>query len=290
MCFLLRVCISALSSHKHSIIGGSFIVNISSRFNSIFFAMISALAEITSKITDSRMGNETKELLSILVTYFDGIVNQRDARVVELESRVTKLENHVAKLEESIDENNQYGRRESLIVSGELVPMEVSGEDCRNVVIDLFRINLRLNMQPNDISTAHRIGRVNSSNGSSQKRNIIIKLCRRDLAAEIYSACRQLKPKFFINDSLTPTRSKICFMLRQLKKKFPSKIKAVRSIRGEPMVTVPKEGERITRQSSANSSSTRSETRPVTITTRLQLETFVREHLKKTLQDVSLPW
>ena len=251
--------------------------------------MISALAEITLKITESRLGSETKEILSILVTYFDGIVNDRDTRVVELEDRVTQLENQVNKLEESIDESNQYGRCESLIISGGLVPMEVSGEDCRTAVIDLFRDNLRLNMQPNDISTAHRIGRINSS-GNSQKRNIIIKLCRRDLAAEIFNACRQLKPNFFVNDSLTPTRSKICFMLRQLKKKFPSKIKAVRSIRGEPMVSVPKEGERITRQSSANSSSTRSDTRAVTITTRLQLETFVREHLKKTLQDVSLPW
>ena len=283
--FLLRVYISALPSVN----GISSIVDISSCLIQ-FFVMISALDEISSRITDSRLGNETKEILSILVTYFDGIVNQRDTRVVELEDRVTQLEKHVVKLEESIDENNQYGRRESLIVSGELVPMETSGEDCRRVVIDLFRDNLRLNIQPNDISTAHRIGRINSSNRNSQKRNIIIKLCRRDLTAEIYSACRQLKPKFFINDSLTPTRSKICFMLRQLKKKFPSKIKAVRSIRGEPMVSVPKEGERITRQSSANSSSTRSETRPVTITTRLQLETFVREHLGKTLQDVSLPW
>ena len=60
----------------------------------------------------------------------------------------------------------------------------------------------------------------------------MFKLCRRDLKYDILSACRQQKPTFFINESLTPTRNRVLYILRRAKQKYPLKIKSVRAYEG----------------------------------------------------------
>ena len=83
-----------------------------------------------------------------------------------------------------------------------------------------------MNVNPADISIAHRIGR--KPNGRD-RRHIIFKLCRRDLVGDIFEACKATKPPFYINTSLTPLRNKILYGLRLLKRKFPTVVKGCRS-------------------------------------------------------------
>ena len=78
-------------------------------------------------------------------------------------------------------------------------------------------------MQPTDISTARRIGK-KPLNQQVDKRNIILKLRRRDVKADILYACRQLKPRFYVNESLIPTRNSIIYVLRCVKKKPQAKV------------------------------------------------------------------
>ena len=254
--------------------------------------MPSPIDDISAKISISKLGTESKDIFLLLLSYFDRILNEKDSRVTELETKVSTLESKIEKLENEVDQNNQYDRLDTLIISGEKVPKEAVDENCKTIVTNLFRDHLHLNVNPNDISVVHRIGKTNGTN-STVKRNIIMKLCRRDLASEIYSACRQFRPKFFVNDSLTPLRSKISYMLRQLRNKYPSKIKSCKSLRGEPVAYVVVGGrDRVTTRQTSAGASTSGEgtTRRCTITTRLQLEEFARDHLQTTLTEASLSW
>ena len=132
-----------------------------------------------------------------------------------------------------------------------------------------------MDIDPRDISVAHRHGRVNEASNSN-KRPIIIKFCRRDLVSEIFKACRRHKPKFYVNEQLTPLSSKIMHRLRQLKKKKPGKVKGCVSQNGEPRVFL--------------ATSNGNPNKRISIVTREQLEVFVRDHLQTTLPELSLTW
>lgn len=56
------------------------------------------------------------------------------------------------------------------------------------------------------ISTAYHLGEKPVS-PFVDKRSIIFNLCRRDIKRDILNACKELKPKLHVNESLTPTRS-----------------------------------------------------------------------------------
>ena len=52
-----------------------------------------------------------------------------------------------------------------------------------------------------------------------------MKLCRRDLKSSLLDACRSNKPSnFFVNESLTPVRSKVMYALRKMKRTPDSRV------------------------------------------------------------------
>ena len=140
-------------------------------------------------------------------------------------------------MENHIDATDSYERRDTLVISGQ-VPDVREGENCSTIVRNLLR-NMNLNIKEDDLSTAHRIGR-RPLTGKPDRRNIIFKLCRRDTKRDILDACRQQKPPFYINESLTPTRSAIMFVLRKVKKDHPGVISSVRTTDGNIQVFLPK--------------------------------------------------
>ena len=164
--------------------------------------------------------------------------------ISSLKSKIKLQENtHIAHLDSlsvKIDSNEQYERRDALILSGPLVPPVSDGEDCKHLIQRLFRDHARLNINISDISIAHRLGKITRG---PDKRNIIFKLCRRDLVQDIFAACKSQKPAFFVNTSLTPLRNKILYALRLLKRTFPTTVKGCRStISGEVTVFVAATG------------------------------------------------
>ena len=144
------------------------------------------------------------------------------------------------------------------------------------------------------------------------KRNSIFKLCRRDLTAEIFPACKQFMSQtsqpFFINQSLTPLRSKIFYGLRQLKKKFPSVIKFCRSQSGNVLAFVKEAGsistenpageaESTSIQSSSDGNETLSPQNPVrenlrrvVLNSKSDLEKFASETLGSNLDGIDISW
>ena len=118
-------------------------------------------------------------------------------------------------------------------------------------------------------------------NQQVDSRNIIVKLCRRDLKGDILNACRQIKPKdIYINESLTPTRSKIMYILRTAKKKGQARIAGCSSFGGRVFAWVkPAMGEQRDQR-----------TRRVPVNTRTELEAFCRDILQESAADYIENW
>ena len=80
---------------------------------------------------------------------------------------------------------------------------------------------------------AYRLGKKRDTQGPD-KRDIIVKLCRRELKHDIIRACKSSKHDgLFINESLTPVRSFIQYGLRVARRKFPDKIVSLGSHEGK---------------------------------------------------------
>ena len=174
------------------------------------------------------------------------------------------------------------------------MPKEERAENSKAIVLNLLNNSLDVGLIENDISICHRFGK--PSTDKNKSRNIIAKFCRRDIIDDIFKKCSTMKPNFFVNHSQTPNRAKISYLLRQLKRKDPSKIVAVVATNGDPVALVPASNRPIrstqrqpfSSQSDASGSRSRIHTKRVIITTKLELEQFVRDYFHTTLQELNL--
>ena len=164
--------------------------------------------------------------------------NESDLKVNALKKEVNSLKIQVSKLEEKIEETEAYSRRDTLVLSGKKIPSFQQNENCSELVGKLLVDNLHLVSSPNEISVAHRLGPKPNSQ-RPDKRDIIVKFCRRDAKMNIISAARRVKPvDFFVNESLTPQRQTITFVLRKAKREFPEKISGYSTLDGSVSVWV----------------------------------------------------
>lgn len=192
---------------------------------------------IPTSLDPAQLSGENRQLFNCIVQYFESKLAERDQKIVKLEGTVDELRSRMNHLEEQVDGQDSYGRRETLIVSGN-VPIARDGENCGAIVRDIVKRTLNINMKDTDISVAHRIGRIPRT-GGSDTRSIIFKLCRRDLKRDIVSACKGSKLDVYFNDSLTPTRSTIMFVLRKARREFPNNFGNCRSTDGNVSVWLP---------------------------------------------------
>ena len=163
-----------------------------------------------------------------------GIINTKDKKISELNETIAIQKKHIEKVEEALDEQCQYTRRESLVFSGNLVPVVKDGEDCINEVTQLIQQTLEDDLQvtPADISIAHRLGKKPNA-PTLDRRSIIVRFCRRKTKYSVLNAVRTIKPpNLYINESLTPTRMKITRALRNAKAQFPRTVAGYRTSDG----------------------------------------------------------
>ena len=217
----------------------------------------SDLSELNQVIVD--------RIIKGVVSYFQEVMKNRERDLQEAKSCIKKLEKRVSHLEEQLDETNSYERRDTLVISGQ-IPEVREGEDCNKIVRELLK-DIRLSVPATEISTAHRLGR-KPINGRPDHRNIIFKLCRRDLKRDILDACRQQKPNYYINESPTPSRNAILYVLRKAKQQNPEVIGNARSYDGNIHLWQP----------SADPSSN-SRFNKIIINTKCKLEEILRDKL-----------
>ena len=195
------------------------------------------IASLQSSFAEVR--NELLQRIDSLEITFQNQLKQKDEELSTIKKENKILRTSIARLEEKIDDSEASERRDSLILSGEL-PTAVAGENCKQRALDLFKEKLRLDIQPSEISTAYRLGKKPSIQGPD-KRKILVKLCRRDLKKDIINACKEMKPGFFVNESLTPTRNTILYALRMMKRESNSPIKGTATIDGRVFVWIKKD-------------------------------------------------
>ena len=175
-------------------------------------AILAAFQEFQKKFMD---------MFADLRKEFEELCQEQDQKICALTSEVSQLKKHVSKLEEKIDDQEAYERRDTLILSGNAVPVHSVGENCANVAKEIIQKEFQLVVSSNDISVSHRLGR-KPTNQRPDKRNIIIKFCRRDTKSDVLAASRRVKsPNLYANESLTPTRQSISYALRKAKREFP---------------------------------------------------------------------
>ena len=150
-----------------------------------------------------------------------------------LKEELTKKTKKIAELEAQLDEQDQYVRRESLVFSGDSIPVCKPAENCIEIVSKLVaeKLGPDLKISPNDVSVAHRLGKKPAT--AVDRRNIIVRFCRRNLKYDIINNARKAKPSgLFINESLTPVRQRITSAIRAAKRKFPDVISGYNTVDG----------------------------------------------------------
>lgn len=222
--------------------------------------------------------------MKLFADFFEEFHATNNEIVEKLSDEVSTLRDRVQKLEDKLDDAAQYSRLDHVVISPKDnggVPIYNRDENSKSIVRNLFREHLSLELAENDISIAHRIGKVKmdprTNRPMEDRRSIIVRLCRKELIGTIFAHCKNTTAPFYVNESLTPTRGKICFILRKLKKNS-DKITKVRTFKG-----IPRAFHKSPRRNTRNS------TNDVytEISTMLQLEKFVTDHLGTTLLELS---
>ena len=197
---------------------------------------IGELSDSERRIVDAisfRMSSLREDLMMKL--------NEKDHVIQKLNDEVFTLKAIVSRLENKIDDNDSYERRDTLLFSGNDMPMYSNNEDTSQIISTLLKNKLKLSLPADSISVSHRLG--SPPKRGEDRRKVIAKFCRRDTKVDILKAAKTVKPQnLFINESLTPTRSTVHFVLRKARKKFPSKISGISTLDGNIVVYIPPKG------------------------------------------------
>ena len=235
----------------------------------------------------SKLTGENKSIVLVIVeefrkmkTEFLDTITERNQEVDSLKNDVKELRAKVSELEQCVDQADAYERLDTIIISGGSVPAFTNGENCSTILKDLIKNKLHLEISSSDINTAHRLGKKPTSQ-AVDKRNLIVKLCRRDIKRAIIQAARNNKDSnLFINESLTPLRRSIFYALRQIRKAHPNLIRGCATFDGKvhayvkPSPTAPDQA--------------RNERIP--INTRERLELLCRDYVKQPLENFLTTW
>ena len=193
--------------------------------------------------------DEFTNMFTEMKSDFLQVCRAKDAKIEQLEGEVSSLKTKLYKLEEKIDDQEAYERRDTIIISGEKVPIVTPNENCTEMVCKLMEENLNLSVNAADISVSHRLG-PKPITQKADKRKIIIKLCRRENKINILRCARAIKPQnLFFSESLTIQRQEISAALRKARRQLPNIISGTTTIDGSVYVW--------TRRGGSSGSSTR---------------------------------
>ena len=125
---------------------------------------IAAIKDDVREMTDLKV--EIRELKELLTN--------RDGQISRLEARVESLEKNLSAALNKMDASDQYSRKDSIILSGPALPPFQADENTLDLVQELVKDHLDVELLPHDISITHRLGPIKSS--TPNKRNIYVKL------------------------------------------------------------------------------------------------------------------
>lgn len=128
-------------------------------------------------------------------------------KVIEaLRQEIRDTKEEIAEIRTEVDNIQQYARRNALIFRG--IPEEAE-EDTDNLVLDIIRKNLSLNISINEISRSHRLGRPQKPQPGqpTKPRGIIVKFISYRARAAVFRVKKMLEGSgITVTEHLTSTR------------------------------------------------------------------------------------
>ena len=123
---------------------------------------------------------------------------EKEKEIKDLKEKVLILSNEKKGLEQIIDRQEQYSRRNCILIHG---VKEEQNEDTDNVVVKLIKDSLEEDVDLTELDRSHRIGK-KKSNGKA--RSIIVKFARYNVRRKVFYNKKKLKGKnISITESLT---------------------------------------------------------------------------------------
>lgn len=155
------------------------------------------------------------EITSTVKNVFTEFVNEMKFEIAVLKQENTALKNENQELKLSIDELEQYGRRNAVRISG--IP-ETPQEDTDAIVRDVAS-KMGVTINEEDISRSHRSGQP----GKSYPRQILVKFTRYNTKRKLLKSRREMKSvttlkHVYINEDLTKRRQALYKKTRELLK------------------------------------------------------------------------
>ena len=186
-------------------------------------AMEKMESNILEQISSSKV--DVRSMKDEFLNMKDVVIKRLQDENALLRSRCSKLEDKVVSLESSVNQVEQYGRRNNIVISG--IPDDVADDDLEDAVTSIME-DVDVIVQNGDIEVCHRIGKSNQK--TSIKKNIVrfisCKYCKKALLnrKKLINIDSEMKYNFsrnnkiFISKNLTRANESIAFCGRKLKR------------------------------------------------------------------------
>ncbi|XP_071953848.1 uncharacterized protein [Antedon mediterranea] len=192
-------------------------ITVQNEISNIIKGNTSIFNDLAEKIA-SIVKHQLIESITQIVT--DAAIEAIRFELDDTKDRLSKVEHQVENLQNELDEAEQYSRRNCLIIQG---IEEKQGEITDNIVLDLFKKKLSVEVDKTCIDRSHRLGPKVKKNGRA--RGIIVKFSSYNVRNEVYKAKKKLKGShIYIHENLTSKRSSL---LRTVKQNYASVVSAV---------------------------------------------------------------
>ena len=188
----------------------------------------------------STLSDQNMALVHVLIGGIRKLLDRQfEVERQNCQAKIDEMESKITKLQDRYDDLENYGRRNTIVISGTSLPDVTRDENCITLATDIIKNRLGIqDFNHSDIDVAHRLGKPRS--GTADKRNFIVKLIRRENKRRIFSACRIKKPQnLYINESVSKTRSSILYVLRRASKDYPTKFGPCTTEDGNVRVRLP---------------------------------------------------
>ena len=206
-------------------------------------AIVQSIAKLLnhSLLAAYKQSDERFRLKDIQIAVLNAQNSELQNKISSMERRMAAMESQYRELSDKVDDIDQYERRDTVIVSGNDLPVETETESPAEVIIKTLNSKLALDLSMADINVAHRLGRKNST----RPRPIIVKLQSRTRKSQIIRTCIAKRPQLYINESLTHTRRRMYGNLLKIRKENPGLIQSMYSSDGKINLRIQGSDDRI---------------------------------------------
>ena len=137
---------------------------------------VSSKETTASQIKGEKQLSDLADFVQLISEKFDEYEKDRKAKdelIIKLQTQVTELTDKVSNLSVQVDEQEQYSRRNCLLIHG---VEENRNQDTDTLSINIINEHLGLDIQASDIDRTNRLG--NKNKARKKGRVIIIKFTR----------------------------------------------------------------------------------------------------------------